>query len=95
MNDRVILITGCSSGIGHCVAHGLQARGWRVFATARQPADVERLRAEGLESLPLDVCDATSIQLAVAEVLAETGGRLDALFNNAGYGQPGGVAGTV
>ncbi len=91
MNDRVILITGCSSGIGHCVAHGLQARGWRVFATARQPADVERLRAEGLESLPLDVCDATSIQLAVAEVLAETGGRLDALFNNAGYGQPGAV----
>ena len=91
MNDRVILITGCSSGIGHCVAHGLQARGWRVFATARQPADVERLRAEGLESLPLDVCNATSIQLAVAEVLAETGGRLDALFNNAGYGQPGAV----
>ncbi len=41
MNDRVILITGCSSGIGHCAAHGLQARGWRVFATARQPADVE------------------------------------------------------
>ncbi|HOW74697.1 MAG TPA: SDR family oxidoreductase [Candidatus Competibacteraceae bacterium] len=89
MNDRVILITGCSSGIGHCVAHGLKARGWRVFATARQPADVERLRAEGLESLPLDLCDATSIQAAVAEVLAQTGGRLDALFNNAGYGQPG------
>ncbi len=91
MNDRVILITGCSSGIGHCVAHGLKARGWRVFATARQPADVERLRAEGLESLPLDLCDATSIQSAVAEVLAQTGGRLDALFNNAGYGQPGAV----
>lgn len=91
MNDRVILITGCSSGIGHCVAHGLQARGWRVFATARQPADVARLRAEGLESLPLDLCDTMSIQAAVAEVLAQTGGRLDALFNNAGYGQPGAV----
>ena len=91
MNERVILITGCSSGIGHCAAHGLQARGWRVFATARQPADVERLRAEGLKSLPLDVCDAMSIQVAVAEVLAQTGGRLDALFNNAGYGQPGAV----
>lgn len=91
MNDRAILITGCSSGIGHCAAHGLQARGWRVFATVRQPADVARLRAEGLESLPLDVCDATSIQSAVAEVLAQTGGRLDALFNNAGYGQPGAV----
>ena len=91
MNERVILITGCSSGIGHCAAHGLQARGWRVFATARQSADAERLQAEGLESLPLDVCDAMSIQVAVAEVLAQTGGRLDALFNNAGYGQPGAV----
>lgn len=91
MNERVILITGCSSGIGHCVAHGLKARGWRVFATARQPADVQRLQAEGLESLSLDVRDATSIQSAVAEVLAQTGGRLDGLFNNAGYGQPGAV----
>ena len=91
MNDRVVLITGCSSGIGHCVAHGLKARGWRVFATARRPVDVERLRSEGLESLTLDVCDAASIQFAVAEVLARTGGRLDALFNNAGYGQPGAV----
>jgi NAD(P)-dependent dehydrogenase (short-subunit alcohol dehydrogenase family) len=44
-----------------------------------------------LASLPLDLCDATSIQSAVAEVLAQTGGRLDALFNNAGYGQPGAV----
>ncbi|HAS51951.1 MAG TPA: short-chain dehydrogenase [Gammaproteobacteria bacterium] len=86
-----VLITGCSSGIGHCVAHGLKVRGWRVFATARQWADVERLRAEGLESLLLDVRDSASIQAGVAEVLAQTGGRLDALFNNAGYGQPGAV----
>ncbi|MDQ5910880.1 MAG: hypothetical protein QG599_2977 [Pseudomonadota bacterium] len=91
MNEQTILVTGCSSGIGHCVAHGLKARGWRVFATARQWVDVERLRAEGLESLRLDVRDAASIQVAVAEVLAQTGGRLDALFNNAGYGQPGAV----
>jgi NAD(P)-dependent dehydrogenase (short-subunit alcohol dehydrogenase family) len=49
------------------------------------------LQAEGLESLSLDVRDATSIQSAVAEVLAQTGGRLDGLFNNAGYGQPGAV----
>lgn len=91
MNNRVVLITGCSSGIGYCVAHGLKGRGWRVFATARRQTDVERLRAEGLESLLLDVCDPTSIQFAVAEVLAQTGGRLDALFSNAGYGQPGAV----
>ena len=88
---RTILITGCSSGIGYCVAHGLKARGWRTFATARQPADVARLQAEGLESLPLDVRDPASIQAALTEILAQTGGRLEALFSNAGYGQPGAV----
>ncbi len=91
MKARTILITGCSSGIGQCVAHGLKSRGWRVFATARQPADVDRLRAEGLESLPLDLRDSTSIQAAVAMVLDRTGGGLDALFNNGAYGQPGAV----
>ncbi|HRC72115.1 MAG TPA: SDR family oxidoreductase [Candidatus Competibacter sp.] len=91
MNDKTILITGCSTGIGQCVARGLRARGWRVFATARQPADVERLQAEGLESAPLDLRDSDSIQKAALAVLERTGGRLDALFNNAGYGQPGAV----
>ncbi|MCB1778304.1 MAG: SDR family oxidoreductase [Candidatus Competibacteraceae bacterium] len=89
--DKVILITGCSSGIGYGVAHGLKARGWRVFATARQTADVARLHAEGLESVGLDVTDSQSIRAAVATVLEQTGGQLDALFNNAGYGQPGAV----
>ena len=91
MNTRNILITGCSSGIGYCVAHGLKARGWRVFATARQAADVARLQAEGLESLALDVGDSASIQATVAAILELTGGRLEALFNNAGYGQVGAV----
>jgi NAD(P)-dependent dehydrogenase (short-subunit alcohol dehydrogenase family) len=89
--QRIILITGCSSGIGLCVARGLRARGWRVFATARQAGDVDRLQAEGLESLPLDLRDSASIQLAVGTVLAQTGGRLTALFNNGAYGQPGAV----
>ena len=91
MSGKTILITGCSSGIGGCVAHGLKARGWQVFATARQPKDVERLQAEGLASLPLDLRDSDSIQTAVAAVLAQTAGRLDALFNNGAYGQPGAV----
>lgn len=91
MSSKTILITGCSSGIGWCVAHGLKARGWRVFATARQRGDVARLQAEGLESLPLDVGDSLSIRTAVVEVLGRTDGRLEALFNNAGYGQPGAV----
>lgn len=89
--DRSILITGCSSGIGLAVARGLAARGWRVFATARRETDVERLRGEGLEALRLDLTDSASIAGAVEEVLDRTAGRLDALFNNGAYGQPGAV----
>lgn len=88
---RSILITGCSSGIGHHAAHALKARGYRVFATARKPADVDRLQGEGFESLYLDLTDSASIRNAVDDILAATGGTLDALFNNGGYGQPGAV----
>lgn len=88
---RTVLITGCSSGIGHAVAVGLRERGYRVFASARQSVDVERLQAAGLESLPLDLNDSTSIRSAVETVLAQTGGTLYALFNNGGFGQPGAV----
>ncbi len=76
---RSVLITGCSSGIGATVARGLAARGWRVFATARRPEDVERLQAEGMHSLVLDLNDSASIHAALDAVLAQTGGRLDAL----------------
>lgn len=88
---NTVLITGCSSGIGHTVAHGLKARGWRVFATARRADDVARLAGEGLEALALDLDDSASIRAAFAEVMARTGGRLDALFNNGGFGQVGAV----
>jgi NAD(P)-dependent dehydrogenase (short-subunit alcohol dehydrogenase family) len=91
MNTQTVLITGCSSGIGRCVAQGLKARGYRVFATARRREDVEKLTAEGLESLQLDLTDSGSIAAAVGELLARTGGRLYALFNNGAYGQPGAV----
>lgn len=85
---RTILITGCSSGIGYDAAHGLKARGWRVFATCRQAQDCARLQAEGLESFPLDYADEASIAAAVAEVKARAG-RLDALFNNGAFACPG------
>jgi NAD(P)-dependent dehydrogenase (short-subunit alcohol dehydrogenase family) len=88
---RSILITGCSSGIGLCVAQGLHTRGWRVFATARKAADVEMLQARGLEALRLDLADSDSLQAVVQAVTARTGGTLDALFNNGAYGQAGAV----
>lgn len=89
--QRSILITGCSSGIGLTCAQGLHQRGYRVFASARKAADVERLRALGLEALLLDLDDTASIAAAVDHVLGKTGGTLYGLFNNGGYGQPGAV----
>ena len=89
--QKSILITGCSSGIGHDAALGLQQAGWRVFATCRAETDCERLRGEGLESFRLDYTDEASMAAALAEALARTGGTLDALFNNGAYGIPGAV----
>ena len=91
MTPQSILITGCSSGIGRCVAEGLAARGHRVFASARRDEDVEALEQAGLEAVRLDLTEPASIQHALDEVLERTGGRLDALFNNGAYGQPGAV----
>ena len=92
MSERSILITGCSSGIGLCAARTLKARGWRVFAAARRPADIARLKEQdGVESLYLDYAEPTSIAAAAEHVLAATRGNLTALFNNGAYGQPGAV----
>jgi NAD(P)-dependent dehydrogenase (short-subunit alcohol dehydrogenase family) len=91
MLPRNILITGCSSGIGHCVASGLAKRGYRVFTSARKAEDVRALEAGGLESVQLDLADSVSIHRAMDEVLDRGGGQLYALFNNGAYGQPGAV----
>ncbi|HRB98424.1 MAG TPA: SDR family oxidoreductase [Nitrosomonas sp.] len=88
---KTILITGCSSGIGYCVAKGLHARGYRVFATARRRDSVEMLLAEGLESFHLNLTDSNSINFAFEEVMRRTDGELYALFNNGAYGLPGAV----
>ena len=91
MSERSVLITGCSSGIGMASAREMKARGWRVFATARKPADIARLKEEGLDSLYLDYAEPDSIAATADQVLQATGGKLDALFNNGAYGQPGAV----
>ena len=89
---NTILITGCSSGIGYDTAKQLHQQGWRVFASCRRAEDVARLQSEGLaDTLLLDVTDSAQIEAAFAHILAQTGGRLDALFCNAGYGQVGAV----
>lgn len=88
---KTILITGCSSGIGYDAAHGLASAGWHVLATCRRTQDCERLRAEGLESFPLDLADPASIEAGFNEAVVRAGGRLDALYNNAAFACPGAV----
>ena len=86
---RYLLITGCSSGIGHHAALRLQQEGFAVIASARKAEDVARLQAEGLTAVQLDLTDNASITAAVAQTLSLCQGRLYGLFNNGAYGQPG------
>jgi NAD(P)-dependent dehydrogenase (short-subunit alcohol dehydrogenase family) len=85
---QVVLITGCSSGIGRSAALEAARRGHRVFASARNRNDVADLERGDLHALSLDVTDTASIAAAVEAAVARAG-RLDALVNNAGYAQYG------
>lgn len=91
MKSKSILITGCSTGIGYCVAHGLHQRGHHVIASCRQPEDVTRLEQEGLQCIQLDLNDSASIHAAFTKCLQLCDGQLDALFNNGAYGLAGAV----
>ena len=91
LQSQSILITGCSSGIGHHVAIRLNEIGYQVIATARQQEDVEKLRQQGLTALQLDLDSSESIHQAFSQTLEITGGKLFALFNNGAYGQTGAV----
>ena len=88
---KTILITGCSSGIGYATAIELKKRGHYVIASARKPEDVSRLKQEGFTAIQLDLADTDSIQQAVALAIELTNGKIDALFNNGAFGQPGAV----
>lgn len=83
-----ILITGASTGIGWHCATELAGRGWVVVATARQPDDLACLEAAGCRPLPLELTDRAAVERAGQDAIALAGGQLDALFNNAAYGQP-------
>ncbi|KOC08252.1 hypothetical protein AFLA70_285g001631 [Aspergillus flavus AF70] len=83
--QRSILITGCSQGgAGNALALQFASKGFRVFATARSLKTLTNLQEKNIETLTLDVTDASSIQALAAEISSRTGGSLDILFNNAG-----------
>lgn len=86
-----VFITGCSSGIGYYCAHALKAAGYNVYATCRYQEDVKKLEEEGLKAYKLDLRESKSIIKALSWVLMQTDSKIDVLFNNAGFGQPGAV----
>ena len=90
MKKQSILITGCThGGIGYVTAKYLKEIGHRVFASARREEVVEKLRQEGFESYLIDVNNYKQVDDAIDDILAKTGGTLDIVFNNAGFGQAG------
>jgi NAD(P)-dependent dehydrogenase (short-subunit alcohol dehydrogenase family) len=85
MHMPVVLITGCSSGIGRAMADAFKAAGHEVWATARRSVDVATLNAAGFRAVELDVNDSSGLEKLAAE-LQQHGKGLDVLINNAGYG---------
>ncbi len=86
-----VLVTGCSSGIGYCVAKGLKESGYKVFATARKEEDIQRLESEGLTVIALDYADPESVEHCANELILRTNHEIYAVFHNGAYGQPGAV----
>lgn len=82
--NKSVLITGCSSGIGHSLALEFKAKGFRVFATARKTDSISDLADQGIETLSLEVTSKESIDEVQKQVSSQTGGKLDILVNNAG-----------
>ncbi len=88
---KTILVTGCSSGIGKCVAYGLRDKGYVVYPTARRADDVQQLIDDGFDAIQLDYADSESVQSAFASLMQKTNNELYAVFHNGAYGQPGAV----
>lgn len=87
---KVVLITGCSSGLGRALARNFHARNFRVFATARNPKSIQDLSDQGMSTLSVDVNSMASVQEAVAHVVREAG-TIDYLICNAGVSKIGPV----
>jgi len=88
VQPKTVLITGCSSGIGHATAEAFLDEEWEVYATARNPADVETLGDRGCTIATLDVTEDDDVERVVDRIVEEQG-RIDCLVNNAGYAQFG------
>lgn len=87
---KVALVTGASSGIGMAAARSLKARGFTVYGGARRVDRMRDLEKDGVNIIPLDVTDETSV-LDCVKTIVDKEGRIDVLVNNAGYGSYGAI----
>ncbi len=85
------MVTGCSSGIGRCIAEGLKDRGYKVFTTARKEKDIDQLIQADFDAVMLDLTGSDSINSAVEQVLKKLNDQLYGIINNAAYGLIGAV----
>jgi NAD(P)-dependent dehydrogenase (short-subunit alcohol dehydrogenase family) len=92
-SERVVLVSGASSGIGQACARRLAGHGFRVFGTSRRAGDASQ-SDDPVEMVGMDVDDDASVDAAVATVL-ERAGRIDAVVNNAGWALAGSVEDTT
>ena len=91
MTQRAVFITGSSSGLGRAAAQLFSARGWKVFATMRNPEKEKELAdLAGVVLLPLDITQPAQIERAAAAAFS---GGVEVVFNNAGYGMAGPLEG--
>jgi NAD(P)-dependent dehydrogenase (short-subunit alcohol dehydrogenase family) len=94
-NQKVAIVTGSSTGIGYETSLTLARNGFLTYATMRNPNKAENIKSVApKENLPvhiqqLDVTDDVSVKNAIQTISSETGGRIDVLVNNAGYGLNG------
>lgn len=91
-NNKTVIVTGTSTGIGKACAIHLDKLGFKVFAGIRKQADGDNLKKESSERLKpiiLDVTNSESISFAAVTIRKETGGYLFGLINNAGIGRGG------
>lgn len=91
VENKSVLVTGCSSGIGLATAELLRSKGWTVFPTARKVEDLDRLEAAGFTAIQLDVTSSVSVAATIEQVLFINDGHLGAVVNNAGFGMPGAI----